>query len=74
MDRKINAELAFVFSQLRDEQLVLVPKEIQEIVARDFDKEVFESFDEEKPFTEQELSEETLQILSEIFKNTDKII
>lgn len=74
MDRKINAELAFVFSQLRDEQLVLVPKEIQEIVARDFDKEVFESFDEEKPFTEQFLSEETLQILSEIFKNTDKII
>ena len=74
MDRTINAELAFVFSQLRDEQLILVPKEIQEIVSSDFDKEVFESFDEEKPFTEQELSEETLQILSEIFKNTDKII
>ena len=74
MDRTINAELAFVFSQLRDEQLILVPKEIQEIVSSDFDKEVFESFDAEKPFTEQELSEETLQILSEIFKNTDKII
>jgi len=74
MDRTINAELAFVFSQLRDEQLMLVPKEIQEIVSSDFDKEVFESFDAEKPFTEQELSEETLQILSEIFKNTDKII
>lgn len=74
MDRTINAELAFVFSQLRDEQLMLVPKEIQEIVSGDFDKEVFESFDAEKPFTEQELSEETLQILSEIFKNTDKII
>lgn len=74
MDRTINAELAFVFSQLRDEQLMLVPKEIQEIVSSDFDKEVFESFDAEKTFTEQELSEETLQILSEIFKNTDKII
>lgn len=74
MDRTINAELAFVFSQFRDEQLILVPKEIQEIVSSDFDKEIFESFDAEKPFTEQELSEETLQILSEIFKNTDKII
>lgn len=74
MDRVINAELAFVFSQLRDEQLSLVPKEIQEIVSSDFDKEVFESFDVEKPFSEQDLSEETLQILSEIFKNIDKII
>lgn len=74
MDRTINAELAFVFSQLRDEQLILVPNEIKGIVGSDFDKDVFESFDAEKPFVEQELSEETLQFLSEIFKNTDKII
>lgn len=74
MNKKINAELAFVFSQLREEQLLLVPKEIQEVVSSDFDEEVFCSFDPEKPFTEQELSEETLELLNEIFNNVDKII
>lgn len=74
MNKKINTELAFVFSQLREEQLSLVPNEIQEMVANDFDEEVFNSFDSEKPFTEQELSEETLEILKEIFENIDIII
>lgn len=74
MDKKINAELAFVFSQLREEQLLLVPNEIQEVVANDFDEEIFSEFDPEKPFTEQDLSEETLELLKDIFKNEDKII
>jgi hypothetical protein len=74
MDKKINAELAFVFSQLREEQLLTIPKEIQEVVSSDFDAEVFSNFDSEKPFTEQELSDETLEILTEIFKDTDIII
>jgi hypothetical protein len=74
MNKKINAELAFVFSQLREEQLLLVPREIQEVVSSDFDEEVFCSFDPEKPFTEQELSEETLELINEIFNNVDKII
>jgi transcriptional/translational regulatory protein YebC/TACO1 len=65
MDKKINAELAFVFSQLREEQLLTIPKEIQEVVSSDFDAEVFSNFDSEKPFTEQELSDETLEILLE---------
>ena len=74
MNKKINAELAFVFSQLREEQLLLVPREIQEVVSSDFDEEVFCGFDPEKPFTEQELSEETLELINEIFNNVDKII
>ena len=74
MNKKINAELAFVFSQLREEQLLLVPREIQEVVSSDFDEEVFCSFYPEKPFTEQELSEETLELINEIFNNVDKII
>ena len=74
MDKKINSELAFVFSQLREEQLLLVPNEIQEVVANDFDEEIFSEFDPEKPFTEQALSEETLELLKDIFKNEDKII
>ena len=74
MDKKINGELAFVFSQLREEQLLTIPREIQEVVSSDFDEEVFCSFDPEKPFTEQELSDETLEILTEIFKDTDIII
>lgn len=74
MNKKINAELVFVFSQLREEQLLLVPREIQEVVSSDFDEEVFCSFDPEKPFTEQELSEETLELINEIFNNVDKII
>ena len=72
--KKINSELAFVFSQLREEQLLLVPNEIQEVVANDFDEEIFSEFDPEKPFTEQALSEETLELLKDIFKNEDKII
>ena len=74
MDKKINAELAFVFSQLQEKHLILVPEDIQIAVASEIDSEVFERFDSEKPFTEQELSEETLEILTEIFKNIEEII
>lgn len=74
MDKKINAELAFVFSQLQEKHLMLVPEEIQVAVASEIDREVFDRFDSEKPFTEQDLSEETLEILTEIFKNIEEII
>ena len=71
MDRKINAELAFAFSQLFEEDLMKVPDEIKETVLNDFDEKVFNSFDSDKPFTDQELSEETLEILAEIFRNEE---
>ena len=74
MNKKINAELAFVFSQLQEKHLMLVPEEIQMVVSSDFDEETFNSFDSEKPFTEQDLSEETLEILIEIFKDLEEII
>ena len=71
MDRKINAELAFAFSQLFEEDLMKVPDEIKETVLNNFDEKVFNSFDSDKPFTDQELSEETLEILAEIFRNEE---
>ena len=45
MNKKINAELAFVFSQLQEKHLMLVPEEIQMVVSSDFDEETFNIFD-----------------------------
>ncbi|MBR3884963.1 MAG: hypothetical protein IKJ33_00645 [Clostridia bacterium] len=67
MDKKIKAELAFVFSQLHEEQLLMIPDELRLEVLNDFDGETFSKFDEEKPFIEQDISQETLEILAEIF-------
>ena len=36
---------------------------------KDFDLEIFEKFDGDKPFTKQNLSTETLEILARIFKD-----
>ena len=71
MNSKIKAELAFAFSQLHEEDLALVPSEIQKEVAEGYDEKTFASFDIEKPFTSQELSDESLEILSQIFKEDD---
>lgn len=71
MDKKIKSELAFVFSQLYDEHLVMVPAKILEEV-ESFDEEIFDSFDSDKPFTKQNLSKETLEILADIFKDKFK--
>ena len=71
MDKKVKAELAFVFSQLYEDQLLMVPDDFRQEVLIDFDEEHFAKFDEEKPFTEQELAEETLEILAEIFKDEE---
>lgn len=68
MDKKIKAELAFVFSQLHKEQLLMIPDELRLDVFSDFDDETFSKFDEEKPFTEQDISQETLEILSKFFE------
>ena len=67
MDKKIKGELMFVFSQLHIHHLKLISKELIEEVKNGFDKDVFYSFKKSKPFTEQELSEETLEILDGVF-------
>lgn len=67
MDKKIKAELAFVFSQLHEEQLLRIPDELKFEVLNDINSEDFSNFDAEKPFTEQDISQETLEILREIF-------
>ena len=72
MDNRIKSELAFVFSQLHERQLLMIPEEIQSEVAGGIDEEIFDGFDADKPFTEQNLSEETLEILYRIFKDEDK--
>lgn len=67
MDKKIKAELAFVFSQLHEEQLLRIPDELKFEVLNDINSEDFSKFDAEKPFTEQDISQETLEILMGIF-------
>lgn len=71
MDNKLKAELAFAFSQLREDDLEKVPKHIRNEIVLGFDEETFNSFDCEKPFTEQDLSEEALEILANIFDEND---
>lgn len=69
MNKKVKAELLFAFSQMYEDVLMAVPQKLKEEVVIDFDKEVFDSFDSEIPFTEQEMSEEALEILEKIFKD-----
>ena len=67
MNKKVRAELMFVFSQLHTHHLKLVPQEIINEAKSDFDEEVFFNLDRSKPFTEQDLSEETFEILHDVF-------
>ena len=71
MDNKLKAELAFAFSQLREDDLEKIPNHIRHEIVMGFDEETFNSFDSEKPFTEQDLSEEALEILANIFDEND---
>ena len=69
MNKKIKTELAFAFSQMFEEHLAMVPPELLAEVSNDVDTEYLATFDQDKPFTEQDLSEETLEILEAIFKD-----
>jgi hypothetical protein len=69
MNKQVKTELAFAFSQMHKKHLKLVPKELIKDVLSNVDKEIFNSFDEDKPFTKQNLSEETLEIIAKIFKD-----
>lgn len=69
MNSKIKIELAFAFSQMHENHLAMIPKEILEAVSNDIDTDHLSTFDSNKPFTEQNLSEETLEILATIFKD-----
>ena len=71
MDKRIKAESAFAFSQLREDDLEKIPNHIRDEIVLGFDEEIFNRFDSEKPFTEQNLSEEALEILSDIFDEND---
>ena len=67
MNSKIKAELKFVFSQIHTHHLKLIPQNLIEDVEKNYDEEVFNKFKKSKPFTEQEMSVETLEILNDIF-------
>lgn len=69
MNKQTKTELAFAFSQMYKKHLKLVPKEILEEIKIGIDKNLFNSFDKEKPFTKQDFSEESLEILADIFKD-----
>lgn len=70
MNKQTKTELAFAFSQMYENDLMKVPVEIQKEVLKDLDMEEFKKFDPEKPFTNQDFSEETLEILAAIFEET----
>ena len=70
MNKQTRAELAFVFMQMYKKHLQLVPKEILlDVKNGEKDSKVYKAFDYEKPFTKQNLSQETLEILADIFKD-----
>ena len=69
MNKLTQAELAFVFSQLYDKHLEMVPQDLLEEVSKDIDGSLIAHLDPDKPFTKQDLSEETLEILASIFKD-----
>lgn len=69
MNKLTQAELAFVFSQLYENHLEMVPQDLLEEVSKDIDSSLISHLDPDKPFTEQDLAEETLEILASIFKD-----
>ena len=69
MNKQTKTELAFAFSQMYEEHLQMVPQELLAEISHDIDAELFAKFDPNKPFTEQDLCEETLEILATIFKD-----
>ena len=69
MTKLTQTELAFVFSQLYDKHLEMVPQDLLEEVSKDIDGSLIAHLDPDKPFTEQDISEETLEILASIFKD-----
>lgn len=69
MNKITKTELAFAFSQMHEHHLEMVPAALLEEISKDIDEAHFAKLDPEKPFTEQELSEETLEVLATIFKD-----
>ena len=63
------SELAFAFSQMHEHHLEMIPKEILQDVSENFDATLINHLDPDKPFSEQNLSEETLEVLEKLFKD-----
>lgn len=68
MDSKILAELDFVFSQLPPSYKSKLPEQMLEQAKNQKDIQHYNTFDESKPFTQQKLSDKTLEILDKIFR------
>ncbi len=71
MNNRVKAELAFAFSQMYEKDLAKVPVELQTEVLNGVSQKDFECFELDKPFTSQDLSEETLDILATIFNEEE---
>ena len=67
MNSQVKAELMFIFSQLHTKHLKMIPSDIIKDAQNGFDEIVFFNFDKSKPFLDQNISEETLEILDNIF-------
>ena len=68
MDAKILAELDFVFSQLPPSYINKIPEQMIIEAKTKKDIEHFNSFDQSKPFTKQNISPKTLEILDKVFR------
>ncbi len=69
MNNLTKSELAFAFSQMHEQHLEMLPKELLQDVSENFDASLIKHLDPEKPFSEQDLSEETLEVLASLFKD-----
>lgn len=69
MNNKVLAELDFVFSQLPPSYLKKIPQEMIEEAKNNKDLDWYNRFDKNIPFTKQELSDKTLQILNKLVEN-----
>ena len=70
MNKQTKSELAFIFSQLRQDNFLKIPSDLKQEVLNGYDEDIFNKFDYSKPFTEQNISEKALKIIYEIFEES----
>ncbi len=69
-NKKIRTELSFAFSQMQKKHLDLLDQKFVEKCNTNIDTEYLKTLNAEKPFTKQELSEDTFKIIDILFSET----
>lgn len=65
--KKLCAELMFVLEQVPYSYSQAIPKEVKDNIKNEMSIEHYNSFDQDKTFYEQDISEETLETLLDIY-------